>query len=78
MQRAMEQCVTQLRPHFLSLGETPYFPDHVVPSTIANYYGDIYESQLENAQKSRLNNNEVPEYFERLIKPILKAKLPKL
>ena len=79
MQRAMEQCVTALRPQLLPLGETPYFPDHVVPSTIANSYGDIYEMQLEYAQKSRLNiNNEVPEYFESLMKPILKAKLPKL
>ena len=50
-----------------------------MPSTIANSYGDIYEMQLEYAQKSRLNiNNEVPEYFESLMKPILKAKLPKL
>jgi len=79
LQRAMEQSVTALRPHFISLGESPYLPDHLVPSTIANRYGDIYEMQLEYAQKSRLNvNNEVPEYFERLMKPILKAKLPKL
>ena len=32
--------------------------------------------QLEYAQKSRLNiNNEVPEYFERLMEPILRPKL---
>lgn len=46
-----------------------------MPSTIGNSYGDIYEMQLEFAQKSRLNKNEVPEYFDRLMKPILQAKL---
>lgn len=50
-------------------------PDHFVPSVIGNEYGDIYEQQLEMAQKSRLNAREVPEYFERLMKPVLRAKL---
>ena len=48
-----------------------------MPSVIGNSFGDIYEMQLEYAQKSRLNiNNEVPEYFDRLMKPILRS--PKL
>lgn len=72
----MEQCVAQIRPQLIPLSETPYLPDHIVPSVIGNSHGDIYEMQLEYAQKSRLNiNNEVPEYFERLMKPILMAKL---
>ena len=76
MQQAMERCVAQLRPQLVSLSEVPYFPDHVVPSVIGNSYGDIYEQQLECAENSRLNiNNEVPEYFERLMKPVLRPKL---
>ena len=76
MQLAMEKCVADLRPQFIPLVETHYMPDHVVPSVIGNEYGDIYEMQLEYAKKSRLNvNNEVPEYFERLMKPILRPKL---
>jgi len=59
------------------LVETFYAPDTWVPSVIGNYEGDIYEMQLESAMKTRLNK-QVPEYFDRLIKPILKAKLPKL
>ena len=60
----------------LSLSEAFYYPDSYLPSVIGNYYGDIYEQQLEQAKKSRLNiNNEVPEYFQRLMKPILTAKL---
>ena len=52
-----------------------YCPDHFWPSALGNQYGDIYEQQLELAQKSRLNEHEVPPYFEQLIKPILKGKL---
>ena len=64
MHQALEQCVTEMRPHFIPLSESGYFPDHVCPSTIGNQYGDIYEMQLQYAQKSRLNiNNEVPSYF---------------
>ena len=47
MQKAMEQCVAEIRPQLLSLAEVPYLPDHVVPSVIGNSYGDIYEQQLE-------------------------------
>lgn len=76
MQIAMERCVAEMRPQFVPLAETIYMPDHVVPSTIGNEFGDIYEMQLEMAQKSRLNiDNEVPEYFESLMKPILRPKL---
>ena len=71
----MELCVAEIRPHLVSLSESTYMPDHIVPSTIGNEYGDIYEMQLEYAQKSRLNEVEVPEYFERLMKPILRPKL---
>jgi len=76
MQQAMENCVAELRPQFVSLAETPLIRDDLAPSVIGNSYGDIYEMQLEYAEKSRLNvNNEVPEYFERLMKPILRPKL---
>ena len=75
MQRAMEQCVVELRPQFVPLVETLYFPDHLTPSVIGNEFGDIYEQQLELAMKSRLNKKPVPEYFERLMKPVLRPKL---
>ena len=76
MMQALENCVAEMRPQFVALAETPNIPDHLVPSVIGNSFGDIYEMQLEYAQNLRLNvNNEVPEYFERLMKPILRAKL---
>ena len=43
MQQALEKCVAELRPQFVSLSEVPYIPDHVVPSVIGNSFGDIYE-----------------------------------
>lgn len=38
-------------------------------SCVGNKYGDIYESQLEWAMSTKLNKG-VPEYFDRLVKPI--------
>ena len=71
----MNHCLVQLRPQILNLVESMRIPDHVHPSVVGNEYGDIYEQQLELAQTSRLNEHEVPPYFDELIKPILKGKL---
>ena len=61
----------------IPLVESYFLPDNFLPSVIGNSYGDIYEMQLEKAQKSRLNgpDNEVPSYFNDLMRPILRAKL---
>lgn len=67
--------MAEMRPQFIPLVESLYLPDHLVPSVIGNEFGDIYEQQLEQAKKSRHNKNEVPEYFDRLMKPLLRAKL---
>ena len=42
-------------------------------STIGNEYGDIYESQLDWAMKSRLNKTPIPSYYETIIRPIYKG-----
>ena len=56
----------------IPLVESYHIPDKWIPSVIGNSFGDIYEMQLEYAQKSRLNiDNEVPSYFSTLMKPIL-------
>ena len=60
----------------LPLVESYDMPDKWIPSVIGNSFGDIYEMQLEYAQKSRLNiDNEVPSYFNSLMKPVLRPKL---
>ena len=75
MNRALEKAVADLRPQMVPLAESLYLPDHWMISVIGNKEGDIYEMQLNEAMKTRLNKDEVPEYFERLMKPILRAKL---
>jgi len=35
-------------------------------SAIGNYYGDIYETQLEWAKTSRLNTGKLPKGFEHM------------
>jgi len=47
--------------------------DYSLLSAIGNTYGDIYEQQLELAMNSRLNKEQVPPYFEKYQKPIMKG-----
>jgi homoserine kinase len=42
----------------LNMVEAWDHPDNVLNSCIGNYYGDIYEQQLEWAKKNRLNQTE--------------------
>jgi Acyl-CoA oxidase len=42
-------------------------------SAIGNKWGDIYEAQLERAMKSRLNKEPKLEFWDSLVKPIMKA-----
>ena len=75
MREALDQVVTKIRPQMVSLAEGYMIPDEGVPSSIGNAYGDIYETQLEWAQKSRMQKLDAkdgrPAYFEELIKPFL-------
>ena len=59
----------------VSLAEVWHANDGFRPSTIGNSYGDIFEWTMEAAKNSRLNKNEVPPYFNELMRPILHAKL---
>ena len=61
----------------LPLIESFQKPDQVLNSCIGNYYGDIYETQLESARNSNLNKKISQEGLEsfRLLPPPQKAKL---
>ena len=75
MREALDLVIKRLRPQLLSLAERMMFSDSVLPSSIGNSYGDIYELQFEWAQKSRMQVLDAkdggPTYFEELIKPFL-------
>ena len=78
LQQAMSICIKQLRPQMIPLVESHYWPDSYWPSVIGNSYGDIYEWQMEQAQNSRLNKHNpdnIPPYFDTLMKPVLIGKL---
>ena len=72
---ATKQALTQLRPHMIPLVElnSDEILDMSHLSAIGNKWGDIYEAQLERAMKSRLNKEPKLEFWETLVKPIMKA-----
>ena len=54
-------------------------PSMYAPSTIGNYYGDIYENQLETAFNAPLNTGAVNELVHTHIKPVIGlSPVPKL
>lgn len=72
---ATKQLMILLRPHMIPLVElnTDEILDHSSTSAIGNKWGDIYEAQLERAMNSRLNKTSKLEFWETLVKPIMKA-----
>ena len=77
LEQAFKKLLVQLRPHMLGLVEWFSVGD-VIPSVIGNKYGDIYEAQLEFSQKSRLNEHQVPPFYEKYMKPTMTMHKPKL
>lgn len=73
--QAMKTALTQLRPHIVPLTElnSDELVDQSHLSAIGNKWGDIYEAQLERAMSSRLNKTPKLEFWDTLVKPIMKA-----
>lgn len=49
------------------------YKDKSYLSAIGNKWGDIYEAQLERAMESRLNEKPKVEFWDTVVKPIVKA-----
>ena len=62
------------------IGLLEYCPEleKSLASTIGNEYGDIYEKQLEVAKASKLNENEIPPFYNTLMKPTMGMRAPKM
>lgn len=63
----------------IPLAEAKCFAEIVLPSSIGNYYGDIYETQVEWAKDSSMNHLDkdgVPPQWDKHIKPFLHKDLP--
>ena len=74
---AFKLLLTKLRPQILNLSEIFQAPDEVLMSACGNSYGDIYETHLEWAKTSRLNDDKgsIPKGWDEYIMPILRGKL---
>jgi len=66
-----------IRPQAVPLTEIFTVPDEVMMSAVGNSYGDIYETHLQWAKTSRLNDDKgsIPEGWNEYILPILHGKL---
>lgn len=76
---ATKEVNRQLRPHAVSIIESPGFTDALLPSAVGNSYGDIYQTHLEWAKNSRLNHttagDAIPDGYMDNIMPVLKGKM---
>ena len=77
LESSFKKLLVDLRPHMLGLVEWMSVGD-TQPSVIGNKYGDIYEAQLEAAMNSRLNQQPVPAFYEKYMKPTMTMHKPKL
>ena len=73
IEQGIKHMLKKLRPQILSLTEMFNHTDNTIMSAIGNSYGDIYETHLEWAKTSRLNDNKgsIPDGYIEHIMPIL-------
>lgn len=56
LSQALDIQIKKIRPHLIPLVEAKGIHDVQLPSSIGNFYGDIYETQFELAKNSYMNN----------------------
>lgn len=72
MKLAMDKLVMKVRPQLIPIIEATKLQE--LPSNLGNFYGDIYELQMDQARNSRMNKLDkdgVPPQWEAYIKPLL-------
>ena len=78
MDEASNAMLVKIRPQAIPLAELYSLSDDLQPTAIGNQYGDIYETHVEWAKTSRMNdpkNGSIPKGFNQYLLPILKGKL---
>lgn len=78
MKSALDNLIRKVRPQLIPLVESINDVD-TLPSNIGNFYGDIYEQQLDQAMDSgmnKLDKDGVPPQWEQYIKPFLHEDVP--
>ncbi len=74
MRQALDIVIKRMRPHLIPLIESVALHDDLLPSSIGNSFGDIYERQMEWAVGSAINLQDkdgIPSTFKTYIKPFL-------
>ena len=62
----------QLRPQMVSLVEL-VDDESYLKSASGNSHGDIYECMLDYAKSSQLNKKDLPDYYEKYMKPLIQG-----
>ena len=62
----------QLRPQMVSLVEL-VDDESYLKSATGNPHGEIFETLLDFAKSSELNNKQLPDYYEQYMKPLILA-----
>lgn len=75
--QSIKHMLTKLRPQILNLIEVFGHTDNTLMSAVGNSYGDIYDTHLEWAKTSRLNDDKgtIPDGYMEYVMPILQGKM---
>ena len=71
IEASMQKLLDDLRPHMIPLVES-YAIEYQDHNVIGNKYGDIYELQFEVSKRAKINDNVVPEWYHKYMKPTMK------
>jgi len=75
LQNRLEVVLAKIRPNAVGIVDSFDIPDGVLNSVIGAYDGNVYERLLTAAKSSPLNQEDVPESFEKYLKPFMKSNL---
>lgn len=75
LQLRLENVLSKIRPNAVGFVDGFDIPDEVLNSALGAYDGNVYERLYAEAQKSPLNQQPVPDAFEKYLKPFMKANL---
>ncbi|XP_069192440.1 LOW QUALITY PROTEIN: acyl-coenzyme A oxidase 1 [Procambarus clarkii] len=72
-----EMCdlLAALRPDAVSLVDSFDIHDRILDSTLGCWDGNVYQRMFDEAQKSPLNQTDVPEAYYKYLRPLMKANL---
>lgn len=75
LQTRLEDILARIRPNAVGVVDGFDIPDGVLNSALGVYDGNVYERLFEEAMKSPLNHEPVPESFHKYLKPFMKSNL---